>query len=252
VAKRRCIECGIEYPAQLNCFYWSQEITGELDTKCKWCRGKEFRQDVEEGYRICSKCFDKLPLVAFGRFKLGYLGYRSACKACQNHERRFYEHTRRGRVVSADYLKKHPKKKGDSWRRYQATEKYRLAKLGQGQRRRALKNKVRSAFSIEDWQRCLTYHANRCAYCGAPATPDKPLQQDHFIPLSKRGAYVAGNILPACKSCNSSKHDKDFFKWYPKFKHYSPERERRILEYIASFSHKFTNPVGSSRRSQVS
>lgn len=35
-----------------------------------------------------------------------------------------------------------------------------------------------------------------------------------------------------CISCNSSKRDKDFFEWYPTYKHYNQEREKFILEYL--------------------
>ena len=58
------------------------------------------------------------------------------------------------------------------------------------------------------------------------------LHQEHFIPLSKGGEYTHNNIIPACKSCNSSKQDTDFFEWYPTYEEYNEEREQFILEYL--------------------
>lgn len=48
----------------------------------------------------------------------------------------------------------------------------------------------------------------RCAYCPAPATA-----WDHVIPVSKGGDTTPLNIVPACKSCNSSKRDRDVWVW---------------------------------------
>lgn len=43
-----------------------------------------------------------------------------------------------------------------------------------------------------------------CAYCGKVANTI-----DHIIPRSKNGSDDESNIVPCCKSCNSSKKDKD-------------------------------------------
>lgn len=48
----------------------------------------------------------------------------------------------------------------------------------------------------------------RCAYCGATAE-----SWDHIVPVSKGGQTSMGNIVPACLSCNSSKHDRDLLNW---------------------------------------
>ena len=43
----------------------------------------------------------------------------------------------------------------------------------------------------------------RCAYCGATATT-----MDHVVPVSHGGGSGRGNLLPACRSCNSRKRTK--------------------------------------------
>ena len=47
-----------------------------------------------------------------------------------------------------------------------------------------------------------------CAYCGNHAT-----HLDHVHPLSKGGADVESNILPACAGCNLSKGAKTLAEW---------------------------------------
>ena len=96
------------------------------------------------------------------------------------------------------------------------------------QRRMALKRQLPSTLTTEQWNIIKEAFNNKCCYCNL----EKPLTQDHFLALNNGGPYVADNILPACKSCNSSKRDKQFFTWYPKYKHYSSEREQKILAYL--------------------
>lgn len=47
-----------------------------------------------------------------------------------------------------------------------------------------------------------------CAYCNSPHDT-----WDHVVPVSKGGLTVPGNIVPACRSCNSAKHDHDIEVW---------------------------------------
>jgi len=95
-------------------------------------------------------------------------------------------------------------------------------------KRRAIIQKLESTLTIEQWETIKEYFNNCCAYCGK----ERPLAQEHFIPLSKGGAYTHNNIIPACKSCNSSKHDKDFSEWYPEHENYNPKREKTILKFL--------------------
>jgi len=60
------------------------------------------------------------------------------------------------------------------------------------------------SFSAQEWSALKKQFGNRCAYCGRPG----PVTVDHRVPLSRGGRNVIANILPACKSCNSKKHDK--------------------------------------------
>jgi 5-methylcytosine-specific restriction endonuclease McrA len=45
----------------------------------------------------------------------------------------------------------------------------------------------------------------RCVYCPAAATT-----LDHMIPVKKGGGVQRGNLLPACRPCNSRKKTMDF------------------------------------------
>jgi 5-methylcytosine-specific restriction endonuclease McrA len=94
--------------------------------------------------------------------------------------------------------------------------------------RRARTRNLLSALTLEQWEKIKKDFNYNCCYCGENA----PLEQEHFIPLSKNGEYAISNIIPSCKSCNSSKQDRTFSKWYPKQKFYNKQRETIILTYI--------------------
>lgn len=86
------------------------------------------------------------------------------------------------------------------------------AKRKAATRRRARKfdNSGGVGVSARDWKRLVNRFDGRCAYCGV--RPEQ-LDQDHVIPLSLGGRDAIGNILPACRSCNSSKSDRLLIDW---------------------------------------
>ena len=49
-----------------------------------------------------------------------------------------------------------------------------------------------------------------CAYCGAS---DVALQRDCVRALSRGGRYTLANIVPACRSCNTSKCNDEVTGW---------------------------------------
>jgi 5-methylcytosine-specific restriction enzyme A len=52
----------------------------------------------------------------------------------------------------------------------------------------------------------------RCYYCGS-LTPATALTMDHIVPLSRGGKTTKGNVVPACKSCNSKKKNQLLMEW---------------------------------------
>lgn len=96
------------------------------------------------------------------------------------------------------------------------------------QKREAKKRELPNNFTISQWEDVKKVFNNKCAYCGE----EKPLSQEHFIPLSKGGEYTKNNIIPVCLQCNSSKKDREFCEWYSEQEFYSKEREQFVLKYL--------------------
>lgn len=102
-------------------------------------------------------------------------------------------------------------------------------------RRAARKNNHIAYYSLSDWQKRLEQFDNRCAYCNG-----EPQSVDHFIAITKGGSHCLNNVLPACNSCNSSKHNKDPEKWYKASEHFSVARWNKILKVLGKTKHNIS------------
>jgi len=54
------------------------------------------------------------------------------------------------------------------------------------------------------WHARCAFYGWRCAYCGKQLNRGT-VEIDHVIPVAKGGTGWASNLVPACRSCNSSK-----------------------------------------------
>jgi len=97
-----------------------------------------------------------------------------------------------------------------------------------GRKRRTIRRKLSATLTSKQWEKCKEYFNYSCAYCGKSS----PLERDHFIALTNNGEYSRDNIIPACRICNASKSNREFSVWYPKYRHYSKKREKKILDYL--------------------
>ncbi len=85
------------------------------------------------------------------------------------------------------------------------TERRRVARLVHQNKRRLRLEGDRRVVSEREWRDCLAEHDGRCAYCLRPHTR---LTMDHVVAVSAGGLNEIGNIVPACKSCNSRKGNR--------------------------------------------
>jgi len=166
-------------------------------------------------------------------------GLHNDCKKCHNfyHKQHRIENKERDKQWSESnreevlqykkkYRQKHKediKEKNKQW-----FSENKGKNISYRQKRKALKCQLSNTLTIQQWKNIKLSFNNCCAYCGK----ELPLAQEHFIALSKGGEYTQNNIITSCKSCNSSKSNKDFFTWYSKYKYYSKKREKAILKFL--------------------
>ena len=133
------------------------------------------------------------------------------------------ERLRKRYLENKDYYRQ----AGYTWRKNNI-DKARESQRRVEQRRRARKNGLLTDYTEEQWDHCKKFFNNKCAYCGDTSN----IHQDHFVPLSKGGAYTASNVLPACQKCNCSKGNKNFHEWFLFCDSYTEQRLRKIEEYL--------------------
>ncbi|MFA4944634.1 MAG: HNH endonuclease [Lentisphaeria bacterium] len=67
----------------------------------------------------------------------------------------------------------------------------------------------------------------QCHYCRR-RVPPKELTMDHVVPIIRGGCSTKGNVVPACKACNSKK------------KHLLPVEWREYLDHLAKVGRETT------------
>jgi 5-methylcytosine-specific restriction endonuclease McrA len=227
-----CKKCGRELELTTEYFRRSACIKDGFEGTCKECKGWKFTPTPREGYKYCNKCDMEYPNTSeyFKPDKESRGGLTKTCRKCLKRQNKRY------------YLDNIDKIREYSLKRFQDPEVKRQHREAMRKweerhpdkihsyrhKRRALEKQLPITLTIDDWDRCKDYFDHKCAYCGK----NKDLTMDHFIPISKMGELSINNAIPSCKSCNSSKNDKDFFEWYPKYRYYSKKREKALLDYL--------------------
>jgi len=86
------------------------------------------------------------------------------------------------------------------------------------------KEKARSLRKTHWWDRKI--QGGLCHYCGRRVGRDQ-LTMDHLVPLSRGGKSRKGNLVPACKECNTKKRYLLPIEWE---------------EYLTSLAHEEPEP----------
>lgn len=149
----------------------------------------------------CSVCGEEKHLGDFpknGTYKDGSVRYRPDCKQC-------YAITRK------------------------LTKKKAITKFLNNTKHRTGEE---DTYTLDDWRDVLLYFRGGCAYCGKKQSRKLRLTRDHLIPVATGGLTVRANILPACRSCNSSKSDYEWKEWIAKRKYYNPEQVKMIEQWV--------------------
>lgn len=101
-----------------------------------------------------------------------------------------------------------PEKADAAVRAWRAANPEKMRALAKARRARMAGAEVLEILDC-DWLRLVARHDGRCAYCGDRTE----LQKDHVVPISRGGRHAIGNILPACRPCNSSKGNRLLVEW---------------------------------------
>lgn len=121
--------------------------------------------------------------------------------------------------------------------KYTETTRERIVDTGQKQRHGG-----ESELTEEEWEFVNMYFNGKCCYCGNYAKMTK----DHVKPLNTGGTLTVDNVIPCCKSCNSSKKDNEMLSWYQAQPFYDKYRVQKIFDYI-----EFVNCMGTQQEEKA-
>lgn len=182
---KTCKKCNEEKP--LSEFHKDRKLKDGHSNKCKECaiaRAKEHYQNNRED--------------AIARQKAWSEANREKTR---EYSRRFYEkHSDRvkeqNRAYSLAWAKKYPEKA----RMLVAKRRARLLAAGHE--------------NIVGWLELLQFYSGVCAKCGG----SENLQLDHIVPISLGGRHATYNFQILCRTCNSSKGNRNStdYRNYPK------------------------------------
>lgn len=243
MAKKKCSQCGKEYPLTSEYFPIRKDSKDGFRSQCKQCYSQKKKQYYEENkeyvleymgeYRGKNKEKIKQAKAEYYQKNKTLIDEKNKRDYLENRERYlkyFKQYYQENKEEIKKWDSKYGKKNRHMIRRYEKEyykknkDKHR-AKIN---RRRARKRGLPSNLTDTQWEKIKKHFNNKCSYCGKETF----LEQEHFIPLSEGGEYTHNNIIPACRSCNASKNNKSFFEWYPEQEFYSKEKEKKILEYL--------------------
>lgn len=251
-----CSKCGEEKPATTEYFRKAKANKDGLMGQCRDCI-----KEYEKQYRQENKEYRKLYNKQWRQENKEYRKlYEKQWRQENKEHRKLYN--KQWHQENKEYIKEHYKQYKKQWHQenkekinerhkqwYQENKEYikeynkqyfqeNIDRYRQNnQKRKAIKKRLPHTLTLDQWEKIKNDFNNECAYCGKTEQEHKEefnelLHQEHFIPLSKGGEYTHNNIIPACRSCNRSKHNTDFFEWYPTYEEYNEEREQFILEYL--------------------
>lgn len=241
--EKQCSICGQCLPATPEYFFRRKGATDGLRNDCKTChtvrrrnyyqrnkeaileKAKTYRQENADSIKASRREYYKENKEAVSLAKKKHYEEN---KDYYKEQFRVYREKHREALLAKDkeYNKNNRERRREYERDYYKQNPDKLR--GKHNRRRSRRSGLKANLTTEQWEQICSIFSFTCAYCGQLSD----LEQEHFVPLTQGGEYTQDNIIPACRSCNASKNDKDFFEWYPQQVFYTRERESRILQHL--------------------
>lgn len=162
---------------------------------------------------------------------------RRICKKCKSSndsksKKELYATDAEAKQRKSEYEKEYKRNNREKYNAYQTAyymnKYYTDADFRAAMLLRTYERRTLGTLTVQQWHDICELFNNSCAYCGS----EHNLTMDHVVPAASGGLTEYGNIIPACKSCNSSKNAKDVIEWYTAQTFYDKARLENILKFI--------------------
>ncbi len=179
--------------------------------------------------KFCGECNHKRRLILYARYRAANLEAErekdriaakkrraanpelARARANASRKRWRLENPELAKLLSREqarvYRQRHPEKMKAATDRWILNNPHKVAEK-QRRRKSRLLGLNAPGVTPDEWKTICEEFDHRCAYCLNPAS-----HMDHVIPLAQGGFHEPGNVVPACKPCNSSKGAKSLPIW---------------------------------------
>lgn len=135
---------------------------------------------------------------------------RRATSAYKQRQRIYQREYQRERRRADDVYRVKQYAASKRWREANPT----LVRLIKNRRAARLAGARSNGVGLHEWQEICAWHANKagetmCAYCKKA----RANTIEHVVPIARGGRDEASNVLPACRTCNSSKGASLIWEW---------------------------------------
>ncbi len=201
---KRCSKC--RQVKLLTKFHRHAASKDGLRPRCKECRQEDTRIYYEEN-REAKRERDRKYYEA-NREKVRATNrawWEANLEHYRNQKREYYQRNREETIERARANYAENKERALAWTSaYRRTPKGKEVHLQSQRKRRATKAQLEATLTAEEWNEILNLFGHRCAYCGERV---EEITMDHVVPISRGGPHTRDNVVPACRPCNSRKHN---------------------------------------------
>lgn len=236
------------YPQCKICYNTNKRKTWHGDKLEQHLQELEYREALkQQGLKRCARGENcKHPEGPILPATLEYFGIkkhpdqlRSDCRECIRQNTK-----ERNRLYQRKRLKndpEHRQRRLEYHRQYRKTPRGQRAAKASFHRYNARKNNLPDTFTLEQWERAISYFNDCCAACERPFYDlfgERFLAMDHWIPISSPDCpgTVATNMVPLCHGvdgCNNTKNQWPADEWL--VSRFGKRKAKQILARIEAY-----------------
>lgn len=213
---KTCSKCGETKPLEM--FSKNRNTKDGLQTQCKACNAayqaanrERISQRLKERRKTHGDQMRAQSRASWAKHREKRLEWHrkhyqeNKAAYAEYHKKRYPLIAERKRAVSKKWREDNPERYRQQMRDWLVAN---LDKHNEHsrQRRARLRDATIAEVTNRDIRRLMS---SPCLYCGS----HENITVDHVVPLARGGSHAIGNLVPACKTCNSRKKDSFIVEW---------------------------------------
>lgn len=212
-----------------------------LNSKCKSCakewKAEYYKKNIDNIKEKKKEYYNNNSDIRITYYEKNKQRFKEYYEENKNKSKEYYEENKER---FEKYYKENSDKIKEYSKEYRKTENGKEVSNKSKNKRRALKKGNGGEYTQEQWENCIEFFDNKCAYTGLDlALKENILNAEHITPITKGGTSWIWNLCPSERSANFSKHNNELEGWYRKQTYFSEERLNKIYEWMEYSFNKY-------------